>query len=136
MYRLKRALTVQSSLIEQIDKPTLTIYRKYIHLAALYRKHIHLAALFCGFVMIDAISISSIRNSGAIGFEPLGNSAGAAASPASAAKRSQAAAKAMQLDRSDAEACGDKRWVGASVCLGTAVTSALLLMWLTLHLAR
>lgn len=94
-----------------------------------------MAALFCGFIMIDAISTSSIRNSGAISFEPLGNSAGVAASPASTALQSPVSGGTMYLDCAETNASADKRWIGSSVCLGTAVASALLLMWLTLHLA-
>ena len=88
--------------------------------------------------MTEAILLSGARNAApsvTIDLDARGGGAGAAAIPASAAIQSPTAAKAMQLDRPDADTCRDKRWVGASVCLATAVTSALLLMWLTLHLA-
>ena len=88
--------------------------------------------------MTEAILLSGARNAApsvTIDLDVRGGGAEAAAVSASVAKQSPAVAKAMQLDRPDADTCRDKRWVGASVCLATAVTSALLLMWLTLHLA-
>jgi hypothetical protein len=87
--------------------------------------------------MTEAILLSGARNAApsvTIGLAAGGGSAGAAASSASAAIQSPAPAKAMHLDWAEVEAPGAKRWVGASVCLATAITSALLLTWLTLRL--
>jgi hypothetical protein len=88
--------------------------------------------------MTNALLISSTPNSAAsvtISFEPRGNSAGAAATPASTAFQSRVSSKAMHLDCAETNTSADKRWIGSSVCLATAVASALLLMWLTLHFA-
>jgi hypothetical protein len=87
--------------------------------------------------MMNTIILSSVpgpATSVAINLELHGGSAGGAASPVTTAVSSPAAAKAMQLNSADANACGDKRWIGASVCLATAAASALFLTWLTLHL--
>jgi hypothetical protein len=98
---------------------------------------IHPATLMVGLIMAEAILLSGARNAApsvTIDLDVRGGGAEAAAISASAAKQSPAVAKAMQLDRPEDEACGDKRWVGASVCLATAITTALLLTWLTLRL--
>lgn len=87
--------------------------------------------------MAEAILLSGTRNAApsvTIDLDVRGGGAEAAAISASVAKQSPAVAKAMQLDRPEDEACGDKRWVGASVCLATAITTAMLLTWLTLRL--
>ena len=87
--------------------------------------------------MTEAILLSGARNAApsvTIGLAAGGGSAGAAASSGSAAIQSPPPARAMHLDCAEVEAPGAKRWVGASVCLATAITSALLLTWLTLRL--
>jgi hypothetical protein len=87
--------------------------------------------------MMDTIILSSVpgpATSVAINLELHGGSAGGAASPVTTAVSSPATATAMQPDSAEASSCGDKRWIGASVCLATAAASALFLTWLTLHL--